>query len=561
MKKVLAVALSAVMGLSLAACGSSSSSTTAATTTAAAGSGETTVAETTTLSNEIGSEVEEEEINYDSELTVGIGADIGSFYPGGSGSAGVKIKRIMCYEPMFYKDAEGELHPIVAKEYEDMGNGTYQVTIFDYVTDSEGNKMTADDLVFSFDKYIEDGQNSSTWATITDYKAIDDVTFEFTIDPERTGQLEDILSRIPLVTQAAWEASGDDLASCPVGTGGYVLDTANSITGATYTFLRRDDYWQTDESYACDLNQFYLKKLTVKVYTDTSTLAAALETGEIDFTSEISSNDWAMFLNDDGSALDGYVSLEGQNNAFVHLMFNCADTVQGVKNPCADQNFREAICYAIDAAACAYQVYGEMGQQCWAPTNPYLEDSGEEFNYDEYFGYDADKAKELLAQTDYNGETIKILVLPRSSVSDSAVLIQNYCASIGINIELLTYDMSTFRAKRVETDPEYNIELLGATSADDYVSVSIKELDNRSYGNGMGRLMIEDDHLQELYEAISDQATNSPEAIQEIFDYLTDNCYIYGLYYCPKMLIGKDIVKHGVIVPFNDAIYQSFVIE
>ena len=556
MKKGIALILSLVMAATLlAACGGGSSATTAAPADTTAAEGGAT--EETTSSSQIGGDdAEALDINYDSELTVGIAADIGSFYPGGSGSAGVKIKRLMCYEPMFYKDPEGELHPMIAKEYESLGDGVYQVKIFDYVTDSEGNNLTAQDMVFSFDKYIEDGQNSSTWATITDYQAVDDYTFQFTLDPERTGQLEDILSRIPLVTQAAWEGSGDDLASYPVGTGGYVLDAANSITGATYTFLRRDDYWQTDEEYICELNKNYLAKLVVRVYTDTTTLATALETGEIDFTSEISSNDWGMFLNDDGTALPGLISMPGQNNAFVHLTFNCEE-----ESPCHDQNLREAICYAIDAAACAYQVYGALGETCMAPTNPNLEDSGHEFDYDDYFNYDEAKAKELLAQSDYKGETIKILVLPRNTVSDSAVLIQNYLNVIGVTTELLQYDMATFRAKRVETDPEYDIELLGATSADDYVSVSVKELDNRAYGNGMGRIMIPDDKLQELYEAVENENTTSPEAVQELFDYITDNCYMYGIYYCPKMLIGKDTIKGGTIVPFNDAIYQSFIIE
>lgn len=559
MKKVFALVLSVIMAATmLAACGGGSSAGTTAATTAAQGGDGTTAAavETTVGSNIGGEEVAEEEINYDSELTVGIGADIGSFYPGGAGSAGVKIKRIMCYEPMFYKDPEGELHPIIGKEYESLGNGEYQVTIFDYITDSEGNEFTANDMVFSFDKYIEDGQNSSTWATITEYEAVDDFTFKFKLEPERTGQLEDILSRIPMVTQAAWEASGDDLATYPVGTGGYVLDAASSITGATYTFLRRDDYWQTDEEYKCDLNKNYLAKLVVKVYTDASTLSAALETGEIDFTSEISSSDWGMFIDDAGAAYPGYVSMPGQNNAFVHMTFNCSES-----SPCHDQNLREAICLAIDNAACAFQVYGALGEACKAPTNPNLEDSGHEFDYDNYLDYDVDAAKEALAKSDYNGETIKVLVLPRNTVSDSAVLIQNYCNLIGVNIEILQYDMATFRAKRVEVNPEYDIELLGATSADDYVSVSVKEIDNRAYGNGMGRIMVEDAKLQELYEAVENQDTTSPEAVQELFDYLTDNCYMYGLYYCPKMLIGKDIVKNGPVVPFNDAIYQAFVIE
>lgn len=45
------------------------------------------------------------------ELTIAIASDIGSFYPGGAGQAPVKVKRVMCYETLFFKDENGELHP------------------------------------------------------------------------------------------------------------------------------------------------------------------------------------------------------------------------------------------------------------------------------------------------------------------------------------------------------------------------------------------------------------------------------------------------------------------
>ena len=501
------------------------------------------------------------EINYDSELVVGISDDIGSMYPGGSASSGVKIKRLMCYEPLFYKDGDGELHPVIAKSYEDLGDGTYSVEIFDYVTDSEGNAFTASDIVFSIDKFIEDGQNSTTYETITSYVATGDYTFEFTVDPERTGQVEEILSRIPMVTEAAWEASGDDLTTYPVGTGGYVLDADASTSGSVYVFVRRDDYWQTDESYLCDINVNYISKLTVKVITDTATLASALQTGEIDFTPDLESTSWSKFIDDDGNALDGYTVLEGQNNAFVHLTFNC-----GENSPCQDILLRQAIAYCINAAALAYSVYGVLGEVCTAATNPNLEDSSEEYGHDDYFttgSYESDLeyAKELIAASSYDGETLKMLVLPRSTVSSSAPLIQAYCLQIGVDIEILEYDMSTYRTIRVEqSGTEYDIELLGATSADDYVNASVKELDNRTYGNGLSRVFVEDDTLQELYEATGDEATNSPEAVQALLDYIEENCYIYGMYYCSKLLVGSSKVISGPVVSYNDAIYNAFIV-
>lgn len=491
------------------------------------------------------------------ELTIGIGSDIGSFYPGGAGQAPVKVKRVMCYETLFWKDPDGELHPLLAKSYESLGNGTYSVELFDYIKDSEGNPMTASDVIFSIDGYKIDGQNSSTWATITDYHTTGDYTFEITFAPETTGQLSDFLTRVPIITEAAWNNSPDEMASYPVGTAGYALNKDASVTGSVYVFERRDDYWQTDEQYICDRNMNNLEKLTVKVIPDVSTLAIELENGGIDFTTEISSNDWSLFMDDSGNTKAGYIKMLGQNNAFVHMTFNC-----GENSPCQDIKLRQAIAYCIDAAACAYKVYGNVGQVCNAPTNPNLSDSGLDFGSDDYFTFNIDKAKQLVEESSYNGETLKMLVLPKSTISPSVVLIQSYCLQIGVKIEPLEYDMAQFRKVRVEkTGTEYDIELLGATSADDTVYVSVKELDNRAYGNGLGRHFVDDPELQELYEKSGDASTTSPEIIQQLLDRITENVYIYGMYYCPSLFFGSDKIVSGTVIAFDDAIYPSFIVN
>ena len=571
MKKVIALVLSAMMVLSLAACGSSSSETT---TTAAAESGDTTAAaeaeettaeETTTAAAEITTE-EELEINYDSEIIVGVSADIGSMNQFGASSSGVAMKKLLCYETLFFMDSENEIQPLIAKSYEDKGNGTYEVTLFDYVTDSQGNPFTANDVVFSIDQLFTQSTQSDLWTTITDYSAIDDYTFSITVDPEMTGQIDNIFTRVSMITEAAYNSSADQMATEPIGTGGYVLDTANSITGSSYVFTRRDDYWQTDEEYLTERNTNYVKTITCKVYADTATLAAALQAGEIDFTSDLETNGLSFFMT--GTEVnDGYIQMTGENNAFVHLMFNCAES-----SPCSDINLRQAICYAIDAAGCAYTVYGDFGKVCSAPTNPNLADSGEQFNYEEYFGYvegtdtaeicsDVEKAKECLEASNYNGEDIGILVLPRTTVSASEVLIVSYLEAVGITAHTIDYDMSTYRTVRTAAEPEYDIELLGATTGDTYVYSSVKELNNETYGTGLSRVMVEDDKLQELYEAVAGQDTDSEEAVQELFDYITDQCYIYGLYYCDKTLIGKDTIKAGKTIPFFGPLFNSFVIE
>lgn len=491
------------------------------------------------------------------ELVVGCVADIGSMYPGGTSTSGVKTKRVLVYEQLLWQDYNNDLQPILAKSYESKGDGRYEIEIFDYIYDSEGNHMTASDVIFSIDLYIKDGKNSATYASLDEYKATGEYTLELVFAPEEVGQFMAFVTNIPCVTEAAWNSSDNEMATYPIGTGGYVLVPEQSVIGSNYVFVKRDDYWQTDEQYICDRNTHNLDKVTVKIITDTSTLAIALETGEIDFATDIDPADRALFSDTSGNAAKGYIMLEGTNNAFVNLMFNC-----GPDSPCADINLRKAISHAIDAAACSFSAHGVFGKVCFAATNPGLGDSGEEMGNGDYFTYDVSYAKELLEQSSYNGETIQILVNPVQSVSKCAPLIQQYCAEIGVKVELLEYDMAQYRSLQTEeTGTVYDIELLGATAGDDFVVRSLKYLNPKTYSNGLNRLFIDDPDLQKLYEAAAKVETNSPKTVKALLDYVEENCYIYGIYYSPKYFFGKDFITYGKAVVYDDAVVNAFVIN
>lgn len=471
------------------------------------------------------------------KLTIGVSSDIGSMWPFGSATSSVKAKRLLAYEMLFWQDEDRNLVPAIGKSVKSKGNGVYEIEIFDYIVDSEGNHLTAEDVIFSLELYMSSGSNAATYATLSDYRATGDYTVQFTFDPESIGQYKVLLSNLYCISKAAWENSPDEMAAYPVGTGGYVLNQEKSVQGATYVFEKRDDYWQTDPQYINDYNSHNFDEVTVRVITDTSTMAIALQNGEIDYSGDISANDMHLFTDENGDALDGYKKISGVNNSFTHLIFNC-----GPNSPCSDINLRRAICYAIDAAACCYTAYGVFGEVCNTATNPNLGDSGREFGHDNYFPYDAEYAAELVKQSNYNGETIRILVQPVAVVKDSAPLVQAYCSAVGITVELLEYDMAQYRALTGdESGLEYDIELYGsAGGSDDYVFRSIMELDTKNYSNGETMLHIEDAKLQELYDTVASVEENSPQAVQEYLDYLEEQCYVYGMYYSDYTYIARD---------------------
>ena len=563
MKKILALVMACVMSISLlAACAGTSgdgTTTTAAgggetVTTAAAGGGETTAAET--LPEIESEEIDPSTIEFDPfELTIGAINDVGSLYPGGPLMTGRKSMQVMIYEPLFWFDPDTEeLTPMIAKSYESKGNGTYEIEIFDYVTDSEGNNITADDVIFSITNYISFGQNPNVYATITDYHTTGDYSFEVTFAPESTGQFVAFCTYIYIYSEKAWNESPDGMISYPVATGGYVFDKDNSVSGASYVFNKRADYWQTDDEYRCDRNTFNADKVTIKVITDASTLAMELQNRSVDFVADIAAADRVNFMNDEGP-LSGYYMTYGQNNSFVHLSFNCSDA-----SPCGDENLRKAIAYAIDAAACAFTAHGSVGHACTMPSNPGLFDVNESMGSDDYFAYDAATAQDYLSKSDYNGETIKILVQPNVVITSAAPLIKQYLSVIGINVEMLEYDMAQYRSIEADTTgTEYDIKMNGMQATDDYVCKSLQEIDTTAKESGLNQLYINDPELQALYETASNVETNSDESVQALFDYINEHCYIYGLYYGPKVFFGLDSIVYSNSSLPEDNVFGCFI--
>jgi ABC-type transport system substrate-binding protein len=493
------------------------------------------------------------------ELVIGTTGDVGAMYQGGPSSSGMKAKRGLLFENIFWLDPNNELQPVLGKSYENLGDGKYSIEIFDYIYDSDGNHFTASDVVFSIGQYIKEGMNPGNYSTLIDYKATGEYTLELTYSPAAMGQFVTLCACVFCITEAAWENSPDGMRTRPVGTGGYNLVPEETIFGSVYVFNKRADYWQTDEKYINDRTRQTLDKITIKFIADVSTLAVALENGEIDVSFDIAPGDRRLFANPDGTAAPGWMILEGNalNNAFVHLNFNC-----GPDSPCQDINLRKAICYAIDAEAINYLVNGAFGKVCFAATNPGLIDADESMGNGNYFPYDVAKAKELLAKSSYKGEVLRVLVGPTEAFKNCATLVKQYCAEVGINIETMAFDSAQFRTINAdETGRLLDFKIHGLTSNDDYVFRSLVELDVNAYSSGTNHNFIFDPVLQDLYDTIFNPETHSRDAVKALLDYVEDNCYRYGLYYNRKIFFGKDYITYALACGPDDGIYNCWIVN
>lgn len=471
-------------------------------------------------------------------LTCANMSDPGTYGPYGSGGSFYPYNNVL-YESLASVTVDGDVQNVIMKNYTDKGNGVYEIEIYDYVHDTAGNPVTAEDVVFSFNKADENGSYATILETLKEIKATGDYTIELTLENERAGNLLGILSSIKIITKAAWEASSDEMVHDVVGTSPYKL--TDYTEGSYVTYEKVDDYWQTDESLLAEHQLSNVDTIKWVIIADQAQSAAAIESGEIDHAMVINAADYGLFMDDDGNAKDGYVVSLADNSLTYGLTFNC-----GENSLCSDINLRKAIATAIDNAAMAQNTFKGFGRAVGNYVNSAYLDYDESLEHaDSYYAYDLAKAKDYLAQSGYKGETIKVLVSHNRNAKAVMVLLESYLTELGLNVELNQYEQATFDSYYYsESDSEWDLTLTvdqGNTGAD-YLWTVLFAADASLYDFG-NLLHIEDAKLQELYEEMASQETNSTETVQAFLDYVEENCYMYGLIEGYKVNIGGNRVE------------------
>ena len=108
------------------------------------------------------------------------------------------------YETLVEKDAEGNFVGILAKDWSTEDNITYSFEIYDYIKDSEGNAITAEDCVFSLEHARDEAAN--TW--ISSAEVTGDYTFNVTLT-------DDSVSTFP-TAMSPWRESSPDACGSPI---------------------------------------------------------------------------------------------------------------------------------------------------------------------------------------------------------------------------------------------------------------------------------------------------------------------------------------------------------
>ncbi len=292
--------------------------------------------------------------------------------------------------------------PGLATEWHPVDELTMEFKLRDGVTFQNGEVLNADDVVFSLNRMFQatfppyQVRAKDRLANFEKAEKIDDLTIRITTyKPEplwdtliNMQQLmivpEDYVKGLSGDPNVAEDSDYEAFSLAPVGSGPYKV--AEFIPGDRLVWERYDGFWGEAAPF---------EKVTVRGIPEMATRITALKNGEVDIITNLPPDQLATVENDANLKTEGMVT-----PLFHVLIYNT------LHEKMDDPKLRQALNLAIDRDT--------LNEALWldkavVPSTHTMEPMGELYMPElQTFEYDLEKAKALLAESDYDGSEIRI---------------------------------------------------------------------------------------------------------------------------------------------------------
>ena len=284
----------------------------------------------------------------------------------------------LLYQGLFATDADYDVEPILCSRYTVTDDMRTYVFYLDNATFSDGTRVTASDVLASYQAAMDGPIYGGRFAHVTEITASEDGGIIFRLDTA----MEDlpILLDVPIVKASDVEAER------PVGSGPYYYETAS--TGLR--LRRRNDWWCTSD-------------LAVKA----SSIPLTEVESNLDTRDEFEFSDVGLVCADPCS--DSFVEYrcdyelwDCENGTFLYLACNMESKVF------SNAKIRSALTYAIDRETIASTYYRGFAQVATLPASP----SSPYYNTQlaARYSFDAEKFAMAVSEAGYIGMEVKLLV-------------------------------------------------------------------------------------------------------------------------------------------------------
>jgi peptide/nickel transport system substrate-binding protein len=273
------------------------------------------------------------------------------FQPGSlantTGTIGFVYEFLFDFDPM-----TGVLTPWLAEEGGWTDDTTYAVTLRSGLTWSDGEPLTASDVVYTF----ELGQQYATlwfaplWDYLTGVTAVDDTHLTFTFTDPLYQEWDNYLYNLPIVPMHLWESRTEEEITTganenPVGSGAYLYLTRGEDRNV---WIRNESWW------GIDVFGLPAPKYIVDIRFSSNNVAlGAVIKGEVDLSNNFLPG--IATLSDKGYVETYYPSAPYMLSANTAVLF-----LNTTKKPMDDAAFRRALAFAIDVPSIVNVAYANL---------------------------------------------------------------------------------------------------------------------------------------------------------------------------------------------------------
>lgn len=325
------------------------------------------------------------------------------------------------FDTLVEPDENLEMQPALAESWtvsDDQLTWTFELR--DGVTFHDGSAFTAEDVVYSYDRIVDDElANAWKFAAVTDVVAVDEDTVTITVAQPTPNLLSNLGGFKGMAIVSEENVTSGDIQTKPIGTGPFKVDSV--VSGDSITLTANADYWGGAPA---------LGGVTFSFISEPATALAALRSGEVDWTDVVPDQQVAELQENEDLTLETSPSSD-----YWYLALN------ENKAPWDDVRVRQAIAYAIDRDAIVQATsYGTAQENQLAIP----EDSVWFTGYDTY-STDLDKAKQLLDEAGFTGGTLDFLATSDyPETVTAAQIIASNLEPLGIDVQIRQPDFSTW---------------------------------------------------------------------------------------------------------------------
>ena len=449
--------------------------------------------------------------------------------------------------PLVYQDTMGEYHPLLAS-YSTEDAATWTYTIQDGMTWSDGEPVTAEDILFTL-QYDQangsanfeaqtDNEGKVTEAKYTGYTISDDkMSISLTLASPNVRELSNMTS-FRVMPKHIYE--GKDTVTEAEGRitcGPYVLESFNKEAG-TITFVVNDKYPAKPN----------VERIVYQLFGNEDTMYLALQQGDINMV-------WAYSTGVAGTYQD--VLSADANVALVNVAAANAPAVLAFNNAkglFSDENLRQAVSYALNYEEFKTyfgSAYAEIPNRGFVPsttvgykdTEKLTTDTAKAEEYMKAAGYAEKNADGFYVDADGQAAAFTLTVnAAKEAHVGYAELIKTQLEQFGIQVNLDAVDKDSYNAKTSNKFSENNITMEAAIYG--YTAAGM------GMGNGLGSIYVDGNHavqggcqvFDEAFSAILSEM-KSAKTIEEYYagaanlqDYYAAHTPLIALYWDNMML-------------------------